>query len=311
MQLCSIMDAVEQTELVINTFSSNTYERVGGFYLGMYGFLEAMYVQINAVKQLCQILSINENISAKYPRLLEIRDIRAATVGHPTLKDRHYTPEEELIGKETRKKQSNSLKSFNFVSRSFLTKDKIVLISYYDDGSMKQKEIEPIELIADQQNFISEILGDVFCRLIIEEQNHKEEFKMEKLHDVFSKIGYSGIEQITKGVNTNFDPSDRKEWQIVYVKFGISGVEYINECINLFMDSVKRRDEGFAESIKEEVDGIIFATSHLKDLLSKKLSMTEISRDDEIYMHILLKYIEVQMTEFEKYAKQLDEEYSK
>jgi len=133
---------------------------------------------------------------------------------------------------------------------------------------------------------------------------------MEKLQDIFSKIGGSGIKQIIKGVNTNFDPSDRKEWQIADVKFGISGAEHVNECINLFVDSVKRRDEGLMKPIKEEIDGIIFATSRLKDLLSKNLSKTEISRDDQICMRIFLKFIEVQIPEFINYAEQLDKEYS-
>lgn len=310
MQLCSVIDAIEQTELVINTFSFNSYESTGDFYLGIYGFLQAMYVQTDAIKHLCQVLNIDENITEKYSRLLEIRDVRAATVGHPTLKNRHYIHGEETIEKKGEKKQTNSLKSYNFVSRAFLSKEKITLISYYNDGSMKQKEIEPNELIADQQKFISEILDNVYFRLIKEEQDHKEKFRMEKLQDIFSQIRYFGIEQTTKGVYSNFDTSDIKQWQIDDTNFGMSGVEYINQRINLFIDSVKRRDEGFAESIKEEIEEFVFATGILKDLLSKKLSMMEISRDEQIYMRVLLKYIKFQITEFERYAKQLDEEYS-
>ncbi len=98
---------------------------------------------------------------------------------------------------------------------------------------------------------------------------------MKKLQDIFSQINYFGIEQITKGVYAKFDSSDHKEWQIADVKFGMSGLEYINECINLFIDSVKRRDEGFAESIKKEIDEIVFAIGNLKDLFSKKLSIYE------------------------------------
>ena len=310
MQLCSVMDAIEQTEIVINTFSFDHYDDMGHFYLGMYGFLEAMYVQMLAIENLCQILKIDDKITAKYPRLLVIKDIRAATVGHPTLKDRHYPPRKEPGEKKPRTKPNNKLPSFNFVSRAFSSKEKIALTTYYNDGCMEQKEIDPNELIADQQKFISEILDDVLRRLVKEEQDHKEKFKVEKLKDIFSRINHDGVQQITQGVNTKINLSDHKQWQINDVNFGISGIGHINQCINLFADSVRRRDEGFAESKKAEIEEILFATGSLKDLFSKKLSMEEISGNEQIFMRVLLKYIKVQVTKFEEYAEQLDEEYS-
>lgn len=309
MQLCSIIDAIEQTEFVLNTFSSNSYEDIGDFYLSMYGFLQAMYVQTDAVKHLCRLLNIDENITTKYPRLLEIRDIRAATVGHPTLKDRHY-PSRKETNKQKADKKNNNLQSFNFVSRAFLSKEKISLITYYNDRTMVQKEINPNELITDQQKFVLDILGNVFRHLIKEEQGHKEKFKMEKLQDIFLQISYFGVEQTTKGVNAKFDSSDHRQQQIGDVNFGLSGVEYINQRINLFTHSIKSRDEGFAESIEEEVEEIVFATNSLKKLLSKKLLMIEISKDEQIYMRVLLKFIKFQITKFVEYAKQIDEEYS-
>ncbi len=308
MQMSSVIDTIGQTELAINTFSICNYDKrdKGQLYLVIYGLLQGIFVQQDAVRHLCKILKIDENINKKHPRLEEIRDIRNAAAGHPTLKDRFLKGK---VNKNARsEKGERGLEAYNFVSQFSLSKETFDLITYYNNGQFEQKKISTDELIADQQKFVSEILEEVLRQLLEEEQKHKQEFKSEKLTDGFAQVRYLGIEQITKGVFANIDETER--WGIDNINFGIAGLEYLANLVHSFIDSVTRRDAGFAESIKDEFEEFRFATEKLRGLFSKKISRETISKEEQLFMSILLKYIETQMKTFEEYAKQLDDEYS-
>jgi len=303
-QLSSSMDVIEDTELAIQAYSESVFEdenRKGELYLAIYGLLQAIYVQQDAIKHLIESLGINESIKS-YERLVEIRNIRNDSIGHPTKKD--------FDDKSKKKKGEKRKASYHFITRISLSKNGFDLLSRTIDGSFEHRYISTQELIADQHKYISEILEKIVKKLQHEENEHKAKFSDEKLKDAFSQVSYFGIEQIKKGVNANLDKPDVKHWEINDVNFGLGGLDYVIKLVISFRDSLQRRDEGFAESIKSEIEEFVFAAGRLKEIFSKKLSREIISKEEQLSMSILLKYIETQMKVFEEYAKQLDDEYS-
>ena len=94
----SSLYVLQDTQLVINLYLSknlikisklsNWLEKKSLSYLIVYGFLQSLYIQQNAIKSLCKALNICEkSIINGNPKLRNIRNIRNHTIGHPS--DRH------------------------------------------------------------------------------------------------------------------------------------------------------------------------------------------------------------------------------
>ena len=97
-QLCSSLYVIEDTDLAIKAYE-NLIEvsEYGIKYLRLYGLLQALFLQQNAVEHLCEALGINASYK-NYPKLKQIRKTRNVSAGHPT------------------KKESKGKKSFHFIS---------------------------------------------------------------------------------------------------------------------------------------------------------------------------------------------------
>jgi hypothetical protein len=173
LQLCSCLDVIEDSELAIDAYSARESEiSVGADYLAVYGVLQALFLQQDAIDNLCKSLRIPETIY-NYPRLKEIREIRSESIGHPTRKNK--------------KGRQSQPPSYHFISRPTLGHSGFQLLSSYSNGKSDEfKDVSILNLIADQKEYTSNILTLVIEKLEQEEAAHKEKFRTEKLASVFS-----------------------------------------------------------------------------------------------------------------------------
>src|SRR5574341_1663312 len=66
-QLASSLDVIQDTEQAIAAFSAKEFgDSKAAHYLAVYGLLQALFVQQDAVTHLCEALTINENAD-NYP----------------------------------------------------------------------------------------------------------------------------------------------------------------------------------------------------------------------------------------------------
>ncbi len=83
-QLCSCLDVIGDTELAIAAYIHKEFsQNTGANYLAVYGLLQTLFLQQDALFHLCEALGIGDPRD-NYPRLKEIREDRNASVGHPT-----------------------------------------------------------------------------------------------------------------------------------------------------------------------------------------------------------------------------------
>jgi len=151
--ITSAMDAVEDTDLAIEAYlhSINRFElndenyslQKGMAYLLCSGALQTMFAQQDAASELCKCLSIKVNIF-KEPKLHDIREIRNASIGHPT----------EHKGKES-----------NFIIQHTLAPAGFELWSFGDGHEYKIKHVSLLDLIADQRKCLSNILQKIIKEL--------------------------------------------------------------------------------------------------------------------------------------------------
>ena len=77
--LCSCLDTIGDTELAVDAYNtSSTPSSEGEVYLVVYGALQALFIQQDAVENLCQALGIAYDLD---PLLKDIREIRMSGLG--------------------------------------------------------------------------------------------------------------------------------------------------------------------------------------------------------------------------------------
>jgi hypothetical protein len=151
--LCSCLDTIGDTELAIAAYETwENPDSQGTAYLVVYGALQALFIQQDAVENLCQALNI---AYARDPLLDDIRELRNDSAGHPTKRGR---------GKG---------RAYNFLSRSSLTIGGFDLMTTYPgDRPPLFRHVSILSLIVKQKEILQNVLTEVLDKLKEEEDGH-------------------------------------------------------------------------------------------------------------------------------------------
>ena len=278
LQMCSALDVTSDTEEAILAFKDTKFEKDRAtLYLAVYGVLQAIYVQQDAVVNLCNSLGIDENMK-NYPRLSEIREIRNDSVGHPT--KRHP-------------KRKGGPTSYSFIAPQHLSTMEFDIVSMFSDGTSEQKHVSLPEIMRDQQTYISSILNMVKDKLDREEREHKEKFRMEKLLEIFRSTPYF-FEKLSQDIHGT------------HPGFGAGSLENIEEVITNFKEAVKRRDEAYYESLLDDYELIEFAISRLHELFQ----LLDWFEEEIKTAKIFTSFLQNEVTKLEKNAQEIDADYA-
>lgn len=132
--LHSALDVIGDTELALSSYLNWEYQAdVGKKYLLVYGALQVMEVQQDAVRYLC------ESLAVRYSRpkeLAQIRGIRSSAIGHPM-----------------HEKEERTIKS-SFIRRSDLTQNRFTLRTMFSDQRNDLlRQVNIVELMDVQRIF--------------------------------------------------------------------------------------------------------------------------------------------------------------
>jgi len=143
LMLCAAMDVIEDTQQAIEAYiaaPANRNRRVGERYLRTYGVLQALFVQQDSARDLCNALSVPHLWN---PSPVErVRELRIKSIGHPTV---------------TRKSQ-RSRQSSHFIVQISLGNRGFELHSFDGDGNMTRQSVSIPKLAAEQVKHINETL---------------------------------------------------------------------------------------------------------------------------------------------------------
>lgn len=277
--LCSCLDTIGDTELCLDAFLGKDADRsdYGSKYLYVYGVLQALFVQQDAIQNLTQALQISYNPD---PLLVQIREIRNDSIGHPT------------------KRGGGTGRAFNFISRVTLGPHGFDLMTAYPDGSTSHfKHVNIPDLIAEQRDVLVKVLDDVIKTLRSEEMEHRRKFVDEKLADAFPPTLHYHFGKIFEGIH-------RPE----YAELGGVNVKFILQCVEQFKTGLQKRE------ILEAYDSVTY-TLELLDYPLQELrayfhnsSQSHLNEKDA---YIFAYFARKQMDELLELAKELDDEYGK
>lgn len=280
-QLCSSLDVIEDSDLAIAAYINSEFGTDDGEkYLRLYGVLQALFMQQDAVINMCESLGCQNDLTT-HPKLKEIRDIRNDSIGHPT-KRRNY-------------------KSYHFISRVTITKSGFQLISDYENNeTTTSRDILVIDLIKEQRKYLSEKLKKVINFLKDEEKAHKKKFKMEKLETVFPDTFSYYIEKIFENIGKS-----------EHAKLGLMHVKLVKEVVDKLKESLQKRgiEIDTYPSIKYCYEKLEFPITEMELYFDKLIAEKEPRINDDT-AYIFTSFIREQSSQLKEMAREIDNEYS-
>lgn len=277
--LCSSMDTIEDTELCFDAFLTQDIDRAkdGVKYVFVYGVLQALFVQQDAVQNFHEALNMPYT---QDPSLKNIRDTRNDSVGHPT------------------KRGGGQGHSYNFISRITLGFQGFQLMTI-DRGRPQPrfKDVNVPELIATQRDVFVDVLDNVIKTLENEEMEHRKKFAGKKLVDAFHLTSYF----LSKIFEAILNPKS------THAVLDAGYVDEILESIKAFKEGLKDRE------ILEAYEGV----THTLELVDYPLQelRTYFCNSDETHInekdaYIFAHFLRTQIQNLRQIAEEIDEEYS-
>lgn len=278
-QLCSSLDVIEDTDIAFDDYMGTEFpESIGRQYLVVYGLLQSLFVQQDAVDHLVESLGLSMLSASE--RLIDIRDIRNKSIGHPT---------KEGIGKGE--------KSYHFISRATMHKNGFQLMSSFSDKELRFTNVNIPGIISRQRNVIEDVLKEVLEELKKEEKEHKEKFKGKKLVDLFpNSLGYF-IRKMYEEIHRRKAPPS----------LGTTHFKPVEKALNDFRQALEKRDLWEAsESIKYIYEELEYPVGELKRYFEGTIDSDSSDKGANINLFFIQKKVE----ELKEIAEQIDEDYA-
>jgi hypothetical protein len=283
-RLCSAMDALEDTDQALAAHRGRAWESktaaVGLRYLAHYGFLQAAYVQQDALRTLYEVLGLPFD-RAQFPKLGEIRKLRHDAIGHPT-----------------GRKDGSS----HAIVQISMTADGFELGSWTHSG-LRQRSVDLDEVAAEQNNGMVEALDRLIIYLTEQDRRHKDLFVNQPLAPKMSRsnLGYA-LEKISVGARTisaNTAGSD--------AVMARAGLDVVTKTLTELKDALRERGE--YPDVLDSIDHLFGELDSAIDRLTATFAQEPSGLDSEaagVYAH----FLRGKLSELEGVLAAIDEDYA-
>jgi len=270
--LCSALDVIGDTELAFDAYAnSSKASDVGARYLLLYGVLQALLLQQDAVKKVCEAFQSPLSFSRS---MTTIREIRSDSIGHPM------------------SRRKDKIHSANFIQRISLGHDEFTLMTALSDGTYSFQSVDIAELIEDQKQFVGEALLALVEKLRSDEMAHRQQHQGERLEDIFSGLGYA-FSKIYEGTTGG------TEFILVRIH-----LKEIKSCLRCFREALEKRGEWV--SVAEDAYKLIeYPLQHLDEYAADQGPAKLNDRD----AYIFASFVQSQIEQIKRIAKEIDDEY--
>lgn len=274
--LCSCLDVIGDTELALETYhSAEAPKDDGGKYLLVYGVLQALFIQQDAVQNLCDALEIDYEPD---PLLREIREIRSDSIGHPTKRGRGQG------------------RAYNFISRPTLSKAGFDLMTTFPDQRMPIfRSINIPTMIERQTEKLREVLAEIVDKLRQEELEHREKFREDRLQDIFPQTLKYHIGKIYEAI-LGSKP----------VRLSTADMQIIRQIVEKFKEQLRERGTlEVYDSVTELINRLDYPLSELKAYLEDPQQ----SNLNDQSAYIFCFFIDKHLDELKEISEEIDEVY--
>ena len=273
-QICSSLDVIGDSILAIESYQDAKYPIHGGLkYIFTYGVLQALFILQDAVSHLSEAFGVSYQASEV---LLDIRNMRNASIGHPTKQD------------------YKGQRYYNYISRITMTKNGFELLRHSRRNQFDVVRVNLEKAIFDQLNELIGSLQQIVAKLEEMDKMHKDKFQSSPLESIFhSGMGYF-FEKISQGIQSQ-SIGDRE--------FGQMNLRLLRETYEEFKYALEERKE--LNSYTEfDLDEYCHALNKLDSyFVNPNSNMVE--ADARIY----LSYLRNEHKQYVEIAKEIDADY--
>lgn len=257
-QIWTAMDIIDDVDSATTAYLDCDFPtNIGERYLRIYGVLQALFLQQDALSDLIKGIhpakEIHENDVLK-----DIREAHNVSVGHPT-----------------QLKRKGKLSAHGIVQNS-MTKDGFDLLSYPSSNDKMFQYIPVRELIEKQRAETVRILTEVVNDLREQEQTHRTRFRDIKLIGTFDQVSYA-FEKIFAEVRHDSMPI-LGSWAVNHLQKALDefaqllrerglsveaydSIEYLYELIAHPLAELRKYVSTEASEILSERSAVVFATA--------------------------------------------------
>ena len=275
--LYASLDAIEHSQAAIEYFYALPKFSVHtGGYLYLYGLLQAIFVQQDAVSNLNLSLN-NQKIDWEkdFHQIYEIRELRNAAIGHPSGRGGGV--------------------SFHCLSFNTINNTTFDIASYRKEKNyeFECKSVDLTNLRATQEDIIVKILHNISSRLTNEFNQHKRQFKEVKLLDLIPNTFNDSLSKVCEGTHIESD--------------NVS--DYFNRLEACYIDIKKGIIErhGSIEAsvnIRDVITELDYIMSNVKKYIEYKIPY-----DDEVADN-LIESLKTNFQELTEFMQSIDDEFN-
>lgn len=275
-RLCSALDVIGDTELALDSYLGHAkVEDTGTQYLHVYGALQILQTQQDAVASVCAALQISPKAP---PRVPLIRNIRSSAIAHPTFQ-----------------REDKSTRS-NFIGRHSLSQYGFTLETTNANGPpYTRRSVDIPSLIKLQRVYLSSALSEVISMLDQTETKHRKTFRQEKLASCFPTTLDYYFEKISEGIHT---PSSSG--------LGKMGVDSVSECLFKMKVMLQKRGEwGIRDSVSYEYDLLQYPVEQLGAFFADP-AQSKLSKKDAYIFRV---FLQERIKTLIQIAREIDDTY--
>ena len=268
-KLWTAVDNIEDTQSAIDEyFSLNNFSR-----LAVYGLLQSMFVQQDAVSHLEKAIKIaTPDWKKDYPELSNIRDIRNETIGHPISEKGSYT------------------------SISYTNNLNILEYGLWTNDNFEHKTIDLKNIVDVQHDLLLKEVDRIMNKIKNDEIQHKQNFKDKSLLKLLDTTGYH-IQKLW-----SFERSRE------YSKINFETLKSIYEN---FKEEIKKRFK--IDKVDEQgvqIPGLILVIQHIEKIVPRIEKMIPMDNTvDQLDLDVYVESLDKAFNDLRNMAKEIDDEF--
>lgn len=279
-QICSAMDLLGDNLYAIRDYVTQEWPKSEGtLYLLIYGLLQALILQQDAVEHISSVCSIPYVL---HPRLAAIRDLRNNSSGHPSQRG-------------AKKKSGADTRTAHFISRISLKQGRYQLMSSRQKSKgFVCKEVDLLKLIKTQQVIIRTNLKRITNELAQKDAKHRERFRSVTLSTLLSE--FTDSYPFTK----IYEAIDRTEIRPV-AKLHVASMQ---KALSSLYDALTDREE-MSQPWEEQIGYLRYPLSKLNIFFSK--TRRTVNKKDA---YIFTAYVQFAAKQLIDMAEEVDRDYA-
>jgi hypothetical protein len=276
-QLWTAMDVIDDVDSAMTAYLEHEFPTdIGEKYLRLYGALQGLFIQQDALRDLIKAIHPAKNIGLN-DVLKDIREARNASVGHPTQMER------------------KGVLSAHGIVQNSMRKDGFELLSYPPKDGKTFQYVPVRELIEKQRVELARILSEIVEDLRAEEEVHRARFREVKLMAMFSQVSYA-FEKIFEEIRGD-SARVLSSWAVEHLRKSLDEFGALLKARGLNVDSY--------DSIEYLYNQIDHPLTELTKFVKNEPSEILSSKSAVVFAEALRLYFD----ELQQVASEIDQEY--